>query len=179
MRAVTILLILGTLACRESQSPPIVEQSVLPDSAEQMLIGTRLLLTDGGIQRAQVIADTMLMYDDNTRTELRTVRTIFFTPTGEQNAVLTAHRGTYLMRTGTMEARGNVMVVATDGRTLETQQLKYDPSRNEVSSDSAFTLTEGERVTQGTGFVSNPEMTNLRILSAAKVTGSQVRIPRR
>ena len=40
-------------------------------------------------------------------------------------------------------------------------------------------LTEGERVTKGIGFVSNPDMTNMRILAAAQVTGTQVKIPRR
>jgi hypothetical protein len=78
-----------------------------------------------------------------------------------------------------MEARGNVVVISSEGKRLDSPHLKYDPSRNEISSDSAFTLTEGERVTKGVGFVSNPEMTNMRILAAAQVTGSQVKIPRR
>ena len=40
-------------------------------------------------------------------------------------------------------------------------------------------LTEGERVTKGVGFVSNPDMTNIRILAAAQVTGTEVKIPKR
>ena len=105
--------------------------------------------------------------------------TTFFTATGEQDAVLTAREGTYLVRLQTMEARGDVVVISTDGRKLETPQLKYDPARNEITSDSAFTLTDAETVTQGVGFVSDPEMAQIRILAGARTSGQRVNIPKR
>lgn len=183
MKRPSALLLLGAAAiaaaCRDTQSPPVAETSVLPDSAEQMLHHISFLLTDQGVRRAEVFADTMLMYNDNTRTELRVVRTVFYTPAGEQDAILTSDQGTYLMRTGSMQARGHVVVVASDGRTLDTPELQYDPARNEITSDSAFTLTDKERVTKGIGFVSNPEMTNMRILRGAQLSGTEVTIPKR
>jgi LPS export ABC transporter protein LptC len=121
----------------------------------------------------------MLMYDDATRQELRKVSARFFTTAGEQEATLTSDQGTHNDRLGTMEARGNVLVVSKDGKQLTSPHLKYDPTRNEISSDSAFTLTEGERITRGIGFVANPDMTNMRILSGAQLTGADVRIPRK
>jgi LPS export ABC transporter protein LptC len=121
----------------------------------------------------------MVMYDDNTREQLFKVTATFFTPEGVQDAVLTAAQGAHNSRLGTMEARGNVVVVSKEGEKLESPHLKYDPSRNEISSDSAFTLTQGERVTKGVGFVSSPDMSNMRILAAAQVTGTQVKIPKR
>ena len=166
-------------ACDDTQGPPVANQPLLPDSAEQMMIGATFLLTDDGVRRATVKADTLLSYDGSTRYELRKVHSVFFNPEGEQDAVLTSLTGTHNSRLGTMEARGTVVVVSKEGKTLETQQLRYDPNRNEVSSDSAFTLTEGERITKGVGFVSNPDMSNMRILAAAQVTGTQVKIPRR
>lgn len=169
----------SAVACDDTQGPPVASVSLLPDSAEQMLIGVTFLLTDAGVRRANVRADTLFMYDDNTREELRQIRAVFFTPEGEQDAVLTALTGMHNSRLGTMEARGNVVVVSKEGETLNSPHLRYDPNRNEISSDSAFTLTEGERITKGVGFVSNPDMTNMRILAGASVTGSQVRIPRR
>ena len=166
-------------ACGDTQGPPVTNQTLLPDSAEQMLFGITLILTDGGVRRAVVSSDTALMYDANTREELKKVTARFYTPGGEQQAILTSREGSHSTRIGSMEARGNVVVVSSDGKQLETPQLKYDPNRNEVSSDSAFTLTEGERVTKGIGFVSNPDMTNMRILAAAQVTGTPVKIPKR
>ena len=166
-------------ACGESQGPPVASHSLLPDSAEQLLHGVKLLLTEDGVRRATVEADTALMYDQSTREELRKVIARFYTPAGEQQAVLTSNQGSHNSRVGTMEARGNVLVISNDGKRLETPQLKYDPNRNEISSDSAFTLTEGERITKGVGFVSNPDMTNMRILAAAQITGTEVKIPKR
>ena len=166
-------------ACDDSQGPPVASQALLPDSAQQMLHGAKLTLTEGGVRRATVESDTVLMYNDNTREELRIVTARFYTPAGEQQAVLTSNQGSHNSRVGTMEARGNVIVISSEGKRLESPQLKYDPNRNEISSDSAFTLTEGERVTKGVGFVSNPDMTNMRILAAAQVTGTEVKIPKR
>lgn len=169
-----------SLACSDTQGPPVTNETLLPDSAEQMLFGIEVILTDGGVRRAIVASDTLLMYDQNTREDLRKVTARFYTPAGEQQAVLTSAQASHSTRLGTMEARGTVVVVSSEGKKLETEQLKYDPSRNEISSDSAFTLTEpGDRITKGIGFVSNPDMTNLRILAGAQITGSQVKIPRR
>lgn len=166
-------------ACGDTQGPPVASQPLLPDSAEQLMIGVSFFLTDAGIRRAVVKADTLLMYDDNTREELRKVTATFFTPEGVQDAILTSLEGAHNSRLGTMEARGTVVIVSAEGERLESPHLRYDPSRNEISSDSAFTLTQGERVTKGVGFVSNPDMTNMRILAGAQVTGAEVRIPRR
>jgi LPS export ABC transporter protein LptC len=170
---------LALVACRDAQSPPVAAQPLLPDSAEQMFFRAHLVLTDNGVRRADVRADTALAYDANTRYELFRVTTTFYSAEGAQDAILTSDRGSHLLRTGAMEARGHVVVVSSDGRTLESPHLKFDPSRNEISSDSAFTLTEGERVTRGIGFVSNPEMTNMRILRGAQMSGTEVTIPPR
>jgi len=171
--------LLVLLACGEQQSVPLAQGVFLPDSADQMAFGARFVLTDAGVRRAVVRADTLLTYGENTRTELRRVHTTFFTPAGEENAVLTSRWGSYDVRVGIMEARGEVVVVSHDGRRLETAQLKYDPTRNEVSSDSAFVLTEGERMTQGVGFVADPELNNVRILRVIKASGQPVTLPRR
>lgn len=171
--------IAGAGACNEAQGPPVVEESVLPDSAEQLLVRMRVLLTSDGVRRAEMVADTAYMYQQNTLAELRQVHATFFTATGEQDAVLTSREGTYNIRLNSMEARGDVVVVSTDGRRLETPQLRYDPGKNEFSSDSAFVLTDSEGVTEGVGFVSDPDMTRIQILAGARTRGRAVTIPRK
>lgn len=181
-RTLTFLLAvsaLSSIACQEPKSPPRVNAALLPDSAEQLMFGVRFKMTDAGVQRAELEADTGLLYGQGTRTELKRVKTTFYTVTGEKNATLTSLAGTYLLRVGSMEARGNVVVISTDGKKLETPQLRFDPTRNEISSDSAFVLTEPDGVTSGIGFVSDPHMTQVRILRAAKRTGVNVNIPKR
>ena len=166
-------------ACQQPNTPTVAKKSVVPDSADQVMFGVRFFLTDGGLRRAELVSDTAYMYDDNTRTELRVVHTTFYKVSGEKDAVLTSKTGSYNIRLGNMEAKGNVVVVATDGRKLETPHLRYDPSRNEIASDSAFTITEnGGRVTQGVGFIGDPDLNNVRVLKSTRSRGSAVTIPK-
>lgn len=175
--AVAILAIVA--ACEQPTTTPVAQKSVVPDSADQVMFGVRFFLTDGGLRRAELVSDTAYMYDDNTRTEMRVVNTTFFKVSGEKDAVLTSKTGSYNIRLGSMEARGNVVVIATDGRKLETPHLRYDPSRNEIASDSAFTITEGGgRVTQGIGFIGDPDLNNVRVLKSTRSRGSAVTIPK-
>jgi LPS export ABC transporter protein LptC len=128
----------------------------------------RFNLTDQGLQRAHVDADTAYFFDDNNRMELQGVHATFFTVTGAKDAVLTSRHGTTNTRTNNMIARKDVVVVSEDGRRLTTQELMYNQQKNEISSDSAFVMTEPNRRLEGVGFRSDPNMKNIQILSGAK-----------
>jgi LPS export ABC transporter protein LptC len=169
MRSVLIcaLSILGAVACSSKKQPPVAAHSPLADSADQVMYGARFNLTDKGLQRAQLQADTAYFFEDNTRIELENVHTTFFTATGAKNAVLTSQRGRYNSRTNNMVARKNVVVVTEDGRRLTTPELNYNQQTNEISSDSAFVMTEPNRRLEGVGFRSDPDMKNIRILKGA------------
>jgi LPS export ABC transporter protein LptC len=170
VRAVPLLWIVGiagAVACSSKKQPPVATHSPLADSADQVMYGARFNLTDKGLQRAQLQADTAYFFEDNTRIELEPVHTTFFTATGAKDAVLTSQRGTYNSRTTNMVARKNVVVVSEDGRRLTTPELIYNQQRNEISSDSAFVMTEPNRRLEGIGFRSDPNMKNIQILKGA------------
>ncbi len=154
-------------ACSSKKQPPVAAHSALADSADQIMYGARFKLTDQGLERAQLEADTAYFFDDNTRIELENVHTTFFTVTGAKDAVLTSKFGTTNTRTNNMIARKNVVVVSEDGRRLTTEELIYNQQKNEISSDSDFVMTEPNRRVAGTGFRSDPNMKNIRILKGA------------
>src|SRR4029077_12518751 len=147
---------------------PVATHSPLADSADQIMYGARFKLTDQGLARAQLEADTAYFFDDNTRQELENVHTTFYTITGAKDAVLTSRPGTINNRTNNMIARKDVVVVSEDGRRLTTPELIYNQQKNEISSDSAFVMTEPNRRLEGVGFRSDPNMKNIQILSGAK-----------
>ena len=170
MRALFVVALFGLVsaaACSSKKQPPVATHSPMADSAEQVMYGARVNLTDKGLQRAQLEADTAYFFEDNTRIELEPVHTTFFTATGAKDAVLTAQRGTYNSRTTSMLARKNVVVVSEDGRRLTTPELRYNQQMNEISSDSAFVMTEPNRRLEGIGFRSDPNMKNIQILKSA------------
>ncbi len=164
-------------ACSTKKQPPVSAHSVLADSADQIMWGARFNLTDRGLQRAELFADTAFFFNDNTRVELENVHTTFYTTAGAKDAVLTSKFGTYTSRNGGMVARKDVLVVSEDGRRLSTQQLVYDQTKNEISSDSAFVMTEPNRRLEGVGFRSDPNLNNVRVLRGASGFANQLKTP--
>ena len=165
MRVAPVVLAILAAGCRgEGTAPPQATGTpAICGECDQIMFGIRTVLTDRGVRNAELEADTALFFDENSRIEVRGVKLTFYTRTGERNSVLTSREGTYNTRQSRMEARGNVVVVSEDGRRLTTEQLKYDQVRNEISSDSAFALTEPGRRLQGIGFTSDPNMNNIRV----------------
>lgn len=169
MRAILVLLLgsIAITACSSKKEPPVATHSPLADSADQVMFNASFMLTDKGLSRAQMQGDTLYFFEDNTRIESDNPVITFFTATGAKDAVLTARHGTSNTRTNNMIARGNVVVVSEDGRRLTTEELIYNQFKNEISSDSAFVLTEPDRRLSGIGFRSDPNMTNIQILKGA------------
>lgn len=159
--------VFAAVACSSKKQLPVAAHSPLADSADQVMYGMRFVLTDNGLNRALLQSDTAYFFDENTRIELEKVHTTFFTSTGAKNALLTSERGRYNSRTNNMVARKNVVVVTEDGRRLTTPELTYNQQTNQISSDSAFVMTEPNRRLEGVGFRSDPDMKNIQILKGA------------
>ena len=171
-----VLLLALVTACGNEGARPTATQTVL-DSADQVLIGMTHYVTETGLQRARVRADTAYFFSNTQSAEMRTVHITFYDVTGRETSTLTAREGTYHWRTGDMEGRGNVVVVTKDGRTLKSEVMRYSQSRNEVSSDKDFVFeaTGGQHI-EGEGFTSDPEFKNL-VAKHPKGTGGQMRLP--
>jgi LPS export ABC transporter protein LptC len=148
-------------SCGRRTQPPVAGQT-LADSAEQVMFDVRTLLTNTGVKRGEMFADTVYVFDDQTRFVMRVVRATFNTETGAPNGTLRGDRGIYRFREKVLEGYGNVVVTSTDGRRLVSNHLKYSQLSNEISSDSAFTLTQQDRVQRGIGFTSDPNITVFR-----------------
>jgi LPS export ABC transporter protein LptC len=162
-----LALFLAAGACK-SGTPVTATQAVL-DSADQVLLGMSHYVTDAGILRARVRADTAYFFSNTQRAELRNVHVTFYDAAGNATSTLTSREGTDHWRTEDMEARGNVVVVRDkDGGTMRTEVMYYNRTRNEVSSDKSFVFDSPDRKIQGEGFTSDPEFKNI---SAKRPTG--------
>jgi LPS export ABC transporter protein LptC len=181
VRAIVLLtalaVALAAAACNDAAEPPIAPANPLADSADQIMFNISVALTDKGVNRAGLQADTAFFFDQSTRIEMRKVSTTFFDQLGKRSAVLTARQGTYSTRAGYTEARGSVLVVSEDGRRLTTEQLRYTPQTNRISSDSAFVLTEPTRRLEGIGFTSDPDMNNVQVHKLLGGEGGRLNLP--
>ena len=169
-----IALVAGVACNKQGTAPPVASTATLADSAEQVMYNVHFLLTNSGVQRGEVFADTAYIFDENTRFDLRKVRSTFNTSTGAKDGVMSADRGRYSFRQQVLEGFGNVVIVTNDGKRLNSPHLKYMQGLNEVSSDTSFTLVEPGKTVSGTGFTSDPQLTRFKIMKGAKGTGSFV-----
>ena len=162
-------------ACKTG-TPVTATQAAL-DSADQVLIGMTHFVTDAGVLRAKVQADTAYFYSNVQSAELRNVHVTFYDVAGNATSTLTAKEGTHHWRSGDMEARGNVVVVRNkDGGTMRTEVMYYNQARNEVSSDKSFVFTSPDRNVEGDGFTSDPEFRDITA-KRPKGTGGQFLLP--
>ena len=168
------VLVLALLAaCGGRGAQPTATQSVL-DSADQVLIGMTHYVTETGLQRARVRADTAYFFSATQSAEMARAPAATMS---RKSSTLTAREGTYHWRTGDMEGRGNVVVVTKDGRTLKSEVMRYTQGKNEVSSDKAFVFEgPGGQHIQGDGFTSDPDFKNL-VAKHPFGTGGQLRLP--
>lgn len=154
--------ILLALAACKNTTPVTATQAVL-DSADQVLLGMSHYVTELGVLRARVRADTAYFFSNTQRAELRNVHVTFYDLTGRPTSTLTSKEGTHNWRTGDMQARGTVVVVRDrDGATLRTEVMDFSQVKNEVSSDKAFVWDEPGRHVEGDGFTSDPEFKKIQ-----------------
>jgi LPS export ABC transporter protein LptC len=163
--------------CRESGNTAVPKIATTADSADQVFYKLRTLLTDRGVMRAELLADTGYAFDENTRYELRVVATTFFSSDGAKNGTLTARRGMYNTRANVMEARENVVITGVDGKRLTSPMVRFEQFRNLIVSDSPFVLLEGERRLEGIGFESDPQMLNVKVRQLSRATGASIILP--
>jgi LPS export ABC transporter protein LptC len=180
MKKALLLAVLFVAACADDKGPPIAATTkTIADSADQVLYGQRMLITDRGSNRAEIHSDTAYFFDENTRTDMRIVDAVFFDSQGIRNAVMTSITGIYNQRLNSLEARGNVVITAVDGRHLETPFVRYDQRLNLISSDTVFTMTDPDgRKVHGIGFTSDPDLNNVVVLKQISGKAGAVAIPK-
>jgi LPS export ABC transporter protein LptC len=153
-------------ACSKGTNPPVVAEVTLADSADQVIFDGRFFVTKSGVKRGEMRADTIFVFNDQSVFALRRVNGTFNTEAGAPNGTIKADRGTYNRRTKILDGYGNVVVTSTKGERLSSNHLRYTELRDEISSDSAFTIVQGTDVQRGIGFVSDPNLTVFRCLKA-------------
>jgi LPS export ABC transporter protein LptC len=141
--------------------PTAVTQSA--DSADQVLFKMATRITDAGVLRSFVDAETAYVYQRTQTMDLRHFTVRLYDEQGNHKSTLTANAGIYLTATRRLDARGHVVVVSTDGRRLETEHLIYDPQQNQIRSDTAFVGDGPRGHVVGNGFVSDINFENVTV----------------
>lgn len=179
LRLLALLLAAATgVACSDVNKQRSILAGASPlDSADQVAFGSRTVLTDAGLLRAEIFADTTLFLENNTRITMLVVHGVFFNAQGSRDATVTAERAHYDSRQQILEAYGNVVVTSVDGRVLRSPMLRFENQQNQILSDSAFTLTEPDgKEMSGVGFRADPNLSVVTVLRVDRGRGGAVRL---
>lgn len=169
MRPLVVLaLFVAITACGEPGVVPI--KSVVSDTSDMVMDTMRTIITRDGIKTSQVEADTAWIYQSRQVADMKGVTMTFYEENGSISSTVTAATGIYQMRDGTLDARGNVVAVTPNGRTLRTEHLIFDRIANQIRSDTAYTFTSPDGNGAGMGFVTDPDF---RRLETAQARGRQ------
>jgi LPS export ABC transporter protein LptC len=161
--------VVAASGCRKSSKPPVAAEVTLSDSADQVIFDGRFFVTQSGVNRGEMRADTIFVFNDNSKFLLRTITGEFGTETGAPNGTIRADRGTYDRRARILDGFGNVVVTSTEGDRLTSNHLRYTEAADEISSDSAYTIVRKGDVSRGVGFRSDPNLRDFRCF--AQCTG--------
>lgn len=170
-------LLLGLLGgCGEASETPLASQELLEMRSDMVGYDTNTYVTVDGVRSAQIHSDTTFYFEDSTVVHMDGVRMEVFTDQGAVRATVTAARGRYDPDTQGMYASGNVvLVMAAEGKRVESSELWYEPVDERIWSDSASTYYHDGQVTRGTCFKSDLSFRNYTVCNirgAADVGGS-------
>jgi LPS export ABC transporter protein LptC len=153
---------ISTAACTDSGVRP---SSILQaaDSADQVMFGMSTQVTEKGVRRSFVEADTAFLYQNRQTMDLRHFKVLFLDPEGNPKSTLTARQGFYTSFNNKLDARGDVLVEAVDGGKLRTQHLIYNEGARQIVSDTTFVYDGPQGHITGNGFISDLEFKNVRV----------------
>ena len=151
-----LVLAAGSVACQEENATPTASPPLLETGADLVMTDIKLNITQENIRTGELFADTAFLFRDSSAYHLRQLELVMFHETGAQEARVTAERGRFTPNTRAMTAWGNVILVITEGnKRVESQELHYDPNGDRIWSDSATTMIEPGRISEGLGFESD------------------------
>jgi LPS export ABC transporter protein LptC len=163
-----VAVIAASTACGERGIAPA--RSVVADTSDMVMDTMRTIITRDGIKTSQIEADTAWIYQSRQVADMKGVTMTFYEENGSISSTVTAATGVYQMRDGTLDARGDVVAVTPNGRTLRTEHLIFDRIANQIRSDTAYTFTSPDGNGSGMGFVTDPDF---RRLETSRASGRQ------
>ncbi len=177
-RLLSLALLAFVLAgCKRHGNEPQASSEFPKLPSDYVLVSVKHYLTDEGIRRGTLNADTGYVYVDSAKFHLKKVHLLLYNEQGQQAADLVSRTGDLDQRTNAMTARGNVVLVATGGaaQRIETEELHYDPNNHKIWSTVSSRITQTDGVVTTRGFSADDQIRNIQMNAVrGRVEGSKV-----
>lgn len=171
------LLGLALLAACDAEQPPVptadlpVGRPDLP-TPDQIVENGEHTMTAAGVKKAVLTAEQLYFYDQSGKVYGDTIQVNFFDESGTFVSMLTAKTGEIDQSSQDMIARGDVFVRGRDA-TIRTEELRYDPRANRITSDQPTVINQAGNTIRGQGVESDPGLERIRIRGGSAILRSE------
>ena len=160
------------IACRD-EVKSVVEHATDPETTPTMATDSvRTLVSDSGITKYRITAQTWLMYEEAKKPFWRFPDGLLleqFDSVFDVVASIICDSATYFKNDQLWRLDGNVNIETARRELILTNQLFYSQRRNEIYSDSFVHIEKTDRIIEGYGFVSNDRMTTYTLDSVSGI----------
>ena len=140
----------------------------LPDSEVEDFSVTE---TDSGRTQWTLFAKHAATYQARDLVTARTLRIDFFDEkSGVKSSELVAREGELYQRTRDLVARGNVVLLTTEGWRMSTEEMHFLNSRRRITSDKLVRVEKQGTVLEGVGFESDPNLEHFEFQHQIRAT---------
>ncbi len=160
MRLFIFLPLLLLIAC--ANDPKEVQEFITDEEQViEQLKEAELLHTENGKIKVRIVAakikrfqnkEPKLVFSDK-------IKVLFYDDSSQVQTTLIAENATINEQEKLMTAYDNVMLISSDAKKLETEELVWDEKANKIYTDKKVKITTGKEVIHGEGFLSNPDFT--------------------
>jgi len=139
----------------------------LPDNEVDQFYVTE---TDSGRPQWTMFAQHAATYQARDLVTVRGVRIDFFDEKGLKSSELVAREGELYQRTRDMTARGNVVLMTTEGWRMSTEEMHFLNSRRKMTSDKLVRVEKEGTILEGVGFESDPNLQHFEFQHQIRAT---------
>jgi len=154
--------VLTLYGCTEAETPTPQPTTAQQFPSSEATNATTVFLTES-IVTTRIQSARVISFSDQDSAWAYKLAVDFYNRVGEHTSKLNADSALVREKARLLEGYGNVRIVTDDGRTLESQHLAWDDAGRLITTDSLVTITRGEDIMKGYGFVSDPELTRIRL----------------
>ncbi|MEQ8324852.1 MAG: LPS export ABC transporter periplasmic protein LptC [Vicingaceae bacterium] len=147
----------------EAEVEKMANEEVIPVESSY---DSEIFYTENARLKVKAFAPEMHRYIDKVMyNEMpRGVEVIFYDSIDQESSRLTANYAIDRISANIMEAKNDVVIVNSEGETLNTEHLIWDRNTQRIYSEVFVKITTDDEIIMGEGFESNESFTKYKIL---------------
>jgi LPS export ABC transporter protein LptC len=161
-----LFFLLSTILYSCSNNPELVKEFISIENLPiEKIEGAEMLHTENGVLKVRILATTIKRVKD-IRPQLvfsNGLEVIFYNDSGLVKSRLIATNAEVDEINNIMTALENVLLISSEGKKLETEELIWDEKKNKIYTEKKVIITTGKEVIEGEGFESNSDFSEYSI----------------